>query len=216
MRVFKLTGAMVIVLAFTAIATATASAAETLWTWLPGATGTKFTGSSGKATLEKKSTGKITCESSTAAGEITGEKTLALATVDFKGCTAFGLSALTLGDSKGLILVHLEIHNCRIATGSNAGLLIKPLPVHITIPSIGTLLLIEGSFVAELKPNKKLAKTFELVIAQSKGVQALEKCEGGKAETLLTSENGGAFEQSGEEAEKGTIAWTTIEQEAMA
>jgi hypothetical protein len=36
MRVFKLIGATAIILAVVAIATATASAAETLWPWLPG------------------------------------------------------------------------------------------------------------------------------------------------------------------------------------
>jgi hypothetical protein len=215
MRIFKLIGAMLIVLALTAIATATASAAETLWAWLPGATGTKFTGESKEARLEEKGGGKITCKASTASGEITGEKTLGLATIDFTGCLAFGFAALTLGDSKELILVHVHIHNCRIPGGSHAGLLFKPLPVHIEIPVLSRLLKIEGSFVAEITPNEKSANEFKLIIEQSKGGQSIPECEGGSKETLLTSTNEGAFVQSGEEAKEGTVHFG-IAQEAMA
>ncbi len=54
MRTQKLAGALVVVLAFTAVATATASAAALLWELLPKTTGTAITGKTGKRTLQIK------------------------------------------------------------------------------------------------------------------------------------------------------------------
>ena len=214
MRILKLAGAMIAVLAFTAIGTATASAAEMLWTWLPGAEGTKFTGKSAKASLQIKGGGTITCAESTAEGEIQKEKTLGLALIDFgQNCTVGGVAVASLGDKSGLILVHIEIHNCLIAVG-HLGLLIKVLPLHLEVVSTKLLITVEGALIALINPAGKPAKAFNLVVEQKEGKQSLEKCEGGTAQTLLTSLDGGAFVQSGEEAKEGTLTFT-VEEEAM-
>jgi hypothetical protein len=214
MRILKLAGALIAVLALTAVATATASATEILWPWLPGAEGTKFTGKSAKATLQIKGSGSITCAESSAEGEIQKEKTLGLAVINFgKACTIAGLPVNSLGDASGTILVHVEIHNCLIATG-RYGLLIKVLPLHLEIPSTKLLLSVEGALIAEVTPANKKAAKFNLVVEQKEGKQTIEKCEGGTAQTLLTSLDGGEFKVSAEEAKEGTITFTT-EQEVM-
>jgi hypothetical protein len=209
MRVFKLIGAMVIVLSVTVVVTTTALAQEILWPWLLGKAGTKFTGESGKVTFEETGGGTIKCERSEVSGEITSEKTLALATIDFTGCKALGFAVHSLGDKTEAILWHAHIHNCVISTG-HAGLLIKPLPVHLEIPSLITLLETTGSFIVEIKPNREGgAKEFKL----SEGT--IKKCEGGSAETLLSSKNGEKALPLGVEAKEGKIRFNEKE-EAMA
>src|SRR3978361_1163961 len=125
MRSLKLIGAMFVVLAFSAVAVATASAAETLWKILPGSVGETFTGKSGKATLQQKGGISITCASSSIALSstellkegATSEKdaTLSKATVDFEKCTSAGLPTNSVSDASGIILVKVNIHNCMIA-----------------------------------------------------------------------------------------------------
>jgi hypothetical protein len=217
MRSFKILSALFAVLAFSAIAVASASAAETLWQWLPGAEKTAFTGKSAKAVLQVKGGASITCpESTTTSGEITTEKTLGLAIINFgKTCTTGGLAVESLGDVSGTILAHVEIHNCTISAGK-PGLLIKVLPLHLEVPSTKLLLAIEGEIIAEITPNKTSTKEYTLVVEQKEGKQAIEKCEGGEAHTLSTSTDGGAFVQSGQEAKEGKITFTSVAQEAMA
>jgi hypothetical protein len=217
MRTLKLVGALVAALAFTAVATATASAAETLWELLPGATGTTNTGKSSKATLQTKNAEKATttCTASTAEGEITGERTLGLEFVHFTGCSTAGNKINSLGDEPGIILVHIETHNCLIAAG-DAGVLVKVLPLHLEVPATGLLISVQGSFVALVSPNKTKGKEFTLTVAQKAGQQSITKCEGGKSEEKLeTSSDGGEFVQSGIEAKESTCA-TASEQEVMA
>src|SRR3978361_1495558 len=106
MRSIKLIGAMFVVLAFSAVAVATASAAETLWKWLPGSVGETFTGKSEKASLQQKKVGEeggltITCANSKVLLEgsalikegSTSEKdaTLSTAHIHFEKCTVAGL-----------------------------------------------------------------------------------------------------------------------------
>jgi len=219
MRTFKLIGTMIAVLAFMGLAIASSASAEiTLWQFLPGAAGTLFSGSSGKATLQIKGSGTITCKESKLTekeSEITST-TLGLAILSFSGCKAFGLAAKSLGDAAGVILVHLHLHNCTLV-GGGRGVILEPLPVHIEIPSTALLITVRGSFVAELKAvGAQPTKSWELVVAQKEGVQSIEKCEGGTALTLESEvDASGKFIQSAEEAEKGTIEFATA-QEAMA
>jgi hypothetical protein len=213
MRGIKLVSAVVIALALTAVVSATAFAANP--EFLPGTAGAKFTGKSGKATLAIKGGSTITCKESVVEkgnGELLGPKT-GLAIIDFKGCTAFGLPANTLGDAKEIILVHVETELCTISlVPLVVGIIFTPLPVHIEIPSVGLLVSVTGSFVGSLTPLNTLTTTYTLTIAQSGGVQAIEKCEGGAARTLLSSVDGGANTQSGEEAEKGTLTFEVAEE----
>jgi hypothetical protein len=222
---FKLGSALIAVLALTAIAASTASAAETLWKWVPGAEKAAFTATSGKAKLEGVNKAKITCESSSVLageGKLTKEQTLGEAMIHFKGCTALGFPINSLGDDNesGVILVHVDLHNCIIASAPTlrAGILFTLTEVHLDIPALGGLLIIvKGSFVAEVSSELKKAKlTHTLAIKQTGGKQAVEKCEGGSKDTLLAKTDAeAAFLESGEEAEKAEVTFT-IAQEAMA
>ena len=219
MRLFTLTIALVSVIALTALAASAAFAAETLWTFLPGAEKTAFTGTSGKGVLETTGKSKIECTSSeikAGEGEITKEKTLGFATVHFLGCKAFGFPANSLGDAKEIILVPVELHNCLISAG-HAGISFKLLTgLHLEVPAVTLLLIIEGSFIGEITPIKVPGKIYKLIIEQEKpGKQKIKKCEGGVEQHLLTSIDGKAFEVSGEEAEKGEVLFTVVAQEAM-
>jgi hypothetical protein len=214
MRMFKIIGALALVLAFSAIGVATASAEEFLWKLLPGSVGETFTTSSGKATLEGLNKTNITCAKSKGTGELlkegaTSEKdaTLALATITFESCKAAGLFPVnSLGDAKEVILSHLEIHNCLIKPG-DYGLLIKPLPVHLEVPSVGLLITVEGDFVGllEATANKKV---FNLNAKQiSPGDQEITKCEGGTAETLTSKDDAEPVEDAAEEVKEGKLTF---------
>jgi hypothetical protein len=216
MRTLKLAGTLIAVLALTAVATAVARATETLSACLPCAEGTRFTGKSGKISLQIKGSGTITCASSTTEGELQKEKTLMLKTVDWgSNCTLAGLPLDSLGDPSGFLLSHIEIHICLIAAGLLAWLE-KLLPQHLEVPSTKLLLTIEGSSISRITPVNKTTKAFSLIVEQKEGKQAIEKCEGGSAETLLTSLDGGEFKVSAEEAKESTISFSTTEQEFMA
>ena len=133
MRTFKLTGALAVVLAFSALGAATASAAEILWKLLPGSAGETFTGSSGTIRFTG-SFGTITCTAAsilladaTLLEEGSTEKkdaTLALAFIHFTGCATAGLAINSVGDEPKVILLHVHIHTCMLAPG-HFGLLIK-------------------------------------------------------------------------------------------
>ena len=216
MRTIKLIGAMFVVLAFSAVATA--SAAETLWKWLPGSVGETFTGKSGKATLQVKGGISSTCAKSTiklTGAELikegsTSEKdaTLAIAAIDFEECTAAGLPMNSVGDAAKTILAKLAIHNCMIKAG-DFGLLFKLTEeVKVEVPSTKLTIIFKGSFVGliEGKAGTK-ALTFLLNIKQKEGKQEIEKCEGGVAQTLLAKIDVGVFAPAGEEAKEGTLTF---------
>src|SRR5674476_93551 len=176
MRTIKLIGAMFVVLAFSAVAVATASAAETLWKWLPGSVGETFTGKSGKETLQAGIS--FTCAKSTiklVGAELT-EATLGKATVDFEECTTAGLPMNSVGDAAKTILAKLAIHNCMIKAG-DFGLLFKLTEeVKVEVPSTKLTIIFKGSFVGliEGKAGTK-ALTFLLNIKQKEGKQEIEK-----------------------------------------
>jgi hypothetical protein len=213
MRMFKIIGALALVLAFSAIGVATASAEETLWKLLPGSVGETFTTSSGKATLEGLAGSKITCLKSTGTGELleTGaiekkDATLSLATITFTGCKVENLLPVNSeGDAKEVILAHLEIHNCMIKAG-DFGLLIKTLPVHLQVPSVNLLIKVEGAFVALAKATAD-KKVFELNATQTKGDQEFTKCEGGTAETLTSKDDAEPAEDAAEGVLEGKLTF---------
>ena len=113
------------------------------------------------------------------------DATLALLMIHWEGCKAEGLFAeSSLGDASGVILEHLEVHNCMIKKGE-FGLLILPLALHLEIPIAGLLITIleKGLFIGKLKEVTKLV--FELNAKQTGGDQEIKKCEGGSEEFLL-------------------------------
>jgi hypothetical protein len=218
MRFLNPVAALIPALLFTALSATTSIAAETLWPWLPGAEGTTVKGNSKKVALQIKGSGVIQCQESSVSakeGEITTEKTLALAKILVGRCTVAGIGINSLGDAAGTILVHLVIHDCLISAG-RLGWLIKPLPIHLEVPAAKLLITIEGALIAEIAPPNKKTKAFSIAVTQKEGQQTIEKCEGGGAQTLKTALDGGAFTQSGLEVQEGKGEFETVEEEAMA
>jgi hypothetical protein len=211
MRVLKLVAALILLPVLSAVAVATASAAETLWRWLPGAAKTTFTGKTGKNTIQVKGGLSITCAKSKLTGELT-EATLQLILDTRENCTAAGLPTNSLGDASGVILEHTETHDCLIKSG-DLGILVLLLPLHLEVPSTKLLILEEGGYVALVTGGK--GKTFSLSIQQKEGKQAVPNCEAGSSFFRFSAVDGGAFTQAGFEATEGSITFTTVEQETM-
>ena len=149
MRIYRLIAAVILVLAFSAVAVATASAAETLWRWLPGSAKETFKGTASATTFQEVKEGtkggsSVKCskaeilltdsELKASSELLENEAKLALAVLHFTGCKASGLAYNSLGDAKETILVHVEIHNCLVNAGDPA-LLIKILPLHAEVPA---------------------------------------------------------------------------------
>jgi hypothetical protein len=226
MRMFKPLGVLIAMLAIAAIATASASAEVTLWKFLPGKVGETFKGGGGKATLQQKGGSSLNCkkfEIKAKGGELIEEgategedATLALAVVEFTGCTAFGLfSAHSLGSAKGVIRTRVKIHTCLIAPDIY-GLLIEPLPLHIEVDTVNELTVITGSFIAQVTPEGAPAKLWSLNIKQAGGEQEIGKCEGGTSQTLVSeNQENGTQLQSGELVSEGFIEFEKEAQEAM-
>ncbi len=206
MRAFKLISALLVVLALTAIAASTASAAETLWEILPGNEGETFTAKSGTAILQEKGGLAIKCQESSILlvdSSIVGTtKTLALAIIHFGNkCQAAGLATNSLGDPANFILAHVEIHTCIISTSPLVGgLLIKILPLHLEVPSVKLLIEVTGSLVVPITPNETETKNYKLEIKQAAGEQGIKLCLGGAEESLFSSDDGKLPVQAGQEA----------------
>jgi hypothetical protein len=225
MRLFKIIGGLAVVLAFSAIAVATASAAETLWKWLPGSVGETFKGGSGKAVLSTVDEGKtltIECTKSTllltdtelkVSSELlkegaTNEKdaTLALLVIHFEKCKSLGLPINSTGDKAEIILVHVEAHNCIIGPGK-FGILLKPLQVHLELPAAKLLILVRGDVLGLLLGAKEGEKvlTYTLDLNAKEGAQEFKKCEGGEEEKLEASLDGVIFNSATESAAEGKL-----------
>jgi hypothetical protein len=201
MRELKPLAAVVVVLAFLALTTATALSAETPWKWLPGKEKTKVTLETGKLTLQVVGGGSIVCENAvTTSGELTKEQTLAIVTLKLGSkCTFAGLLVRNQGSAEnGLItLPSLQLTNCLIAAGE-AGVLLKLTEeAKLEVPGTGAKLDLRGSAVVLATPNLTLQKTFHLKVEQTAGVQTIKNCEGGAAQKFEVSSNGGAFAGAG-------------------
>jgi hypothetical protein len=190
------------VVALSAIATASASAA--LPEFEPGKAGEKFTGTSGSGTLASPK-GTIECTADKVTGETTGTtKKTATATVTFTGCKVFGIiGAHSLGDAEGTILTKVALELCYInKTNKEVGALTEVTsPVHIEVA--GKLVEVTGDQVAAVTPVNTKTKTFKLVYKEKSNKGEPAGCEG-KTETLKTSENEGTAENSGEATEETT------------
>jgi hypothetical protein len=217
MRTLVLIGASVLVILILAANAVTASAAVEL---LPGAAKTPFTGISGEVDLQIKGGPAIKCtKSEIKAGnaELLSKTTLLLI-VDMTGCKSLGLAAKSTGDPSETILAHFEAELCTVQTKPLfGGILFKPLPLTIEVPTGNITYVIDGDFVGFLEPENKMAKEFPLDIKQAAGVQAIEGClnAGGTQvvpETLLTSTNGGVFLTTGIEVKTGKFVFTTTQE----
>jgi hypothetical protein len=195
--------AMLAVVALSAVATATATAA--LPELLPGNAGEKFTGKSGSGTLEVPGEGTIVCKEDSVTGENTGTtKKEAKATVTFKGCTAFGfIGAKSLGDAEGTILVTAALKLCYInKANKEVGVLTKiSSPVHIEVA--GKLIVVEGDQVARITPINTSTTKYTLKYEQSAGSPKPAGCEG-ETESYKASVNEGTAKASGEATSEET------------
>jgi hypothetical protein len=229
MRLYKLIGALTVALTFSFVAVTTASAAETLWKWLPGSVGELFKGKSEKTlltTIDEGKTSTFDCPKSllllTAKEEgkevesqlleegSTGGKdaTLALLINQLEGCTFAGLAINSVGAKSGIILVHIEAHNCMIAP-KDFGVLLKILPLSLEIPAIKIGILFRGAVIGLLEGAKEGTKalTYGLNLKAPGGTsQEIKKCEGGvenKLEAALDAT--GVFNPAFEEAKASTL-----------
>jgi hypothetical protein len=194
MRIFKLTGVLALALALAAISAATASAANTV-EFLPGAAGTKFTGSSKEVVLSshlllegKEEPVKFICEKSTSNGELVNAKEAKL-TLDILGCKGEpgGLGASTAGDPAKTILVKATAKSCIISTSPLVGgILIKPEPVVITFATTNLTIEVTGDVIGRLLPeNGAAAKllTLDLNAPGTPPAQEFKECKDDSAET---------------------------------
>lgn len=228
MRMFKFIGALIVVLAFGMIGVATASAVEVLWPWLPGSVGETFTGELHPKTeailQETKENGedgevKIECKALSillAGSELLEEGStnkkdavLALATLHFTGCTTSGLPVHSPGDEPGVILSHVEMHNCLIEWLKKAkqdGVLILPLETVIEIGATVVTTVLDKKGTGFVAPIKKIGVSEYLLDArQTGGLQEVKLCEGGEEESLLTLLAGAKKENKAAEAAKAII-----------
>jgi hypothetical protein len=216
MRIYMLASSVVLTaLTVTVMASAASAAIEIL----PGAAKTPFTATGGKDLVQEKGGTASQCTKSEVAkgsAELLSTKTL-LFVIDLTGCKALGLSINSLGDVAGTVLVHYEGEFCTVSTKPLVGgLLLKPLPVHIEVPSAGVLLLEEGSVVGGVSPENTSSKEFRIKFEQKEGRQAIEGClnaEGTKVvpETLTTSQNGKATVATGLEISEFAFTFETAQ-----
>jgi hypothetical protein len=226
MRLFKLVGALLVALALSAMAlAATASAAETLWKWLPGSAGETFKGKTGATIFTSTEEGKalsIACKNSTVsliepatkvASELLKEgstegkdATLALFIVDFAGCKSLGLPINSVGDKAEIILWHIEAHNCMIGKGK-FGWLLSLLQVHVEVPAVKALILLRDAVIGELLGAKEgeHVLTYKLDLNAPGGLQEVKKCEGGVENKLEFSLDGINFFAASLDAKEGAL-----------
>jgi hypothetical protein len=203
-------------LAFSLVGPGAASAAETLWELLPGVQGTSITDKSGKVTMQIKGGFSTICEKSKSTGEVGEGKTLGGETITLEGCTTAGLTSLTEGGKeKGVITIPVFLHTCVIKSGDAGIKFTLAEEIHVFVPAIKASLVVKGTFIALIAPTKSL-KTgpFSLGVEQKEGKQSIEKCEGGIAQTLETSTNGGVFVQTGIQFSEATLTFG-VAQEIM-
>jgi hypothetical protein len=198
MRYLKLAGALALVLAFSVIGVATASAEGVLWKWLPGTKGETFTGDldKGTAVLQVDGGSAIECKAVDfllPGSELTGpeakDSTLMLTTPHFTGCKLEGKEVHSEGDEPEVILSHIEIHNCLIEWLKKAkqdGVLILPLELKIFSGAVLRVTILDKEGNGFLAPIKKIGVSQYLIDAkQTGGLQEVKLCEGGKEDSLL-------------------------------
>jgi hypothetical protein len=200
MRRLTLSGmAVLAVLAFTAISSATALALPEFLP-APEGKGIKLGGTSGKGTLQIQGGGAVKCEADKILGELT---TLTHATVDihFEKCKAVGFEANSVSDEKGIILVKGLALLCYLSKASKTvGLSVEVTPtLQIEVPTVKQKIEVKGTVIGEVKPVNVKQTTGEVVFTQKEGKPGIEKCEGQAAAVLLGKEAEKEFKPAGEE-----------------
>ena len=212
MRAFKLISALSIILALTAIAAASASAEVE---FLPGKAGTKVTGLSKKATLTAKNAKAeavgVTCQKSKSTGELKNGKEGKL-DITFEECTVAGLAVNSAGDAAKTILAHVAAKACTITTTPLVGgVLLKPEPIELSVPSTKLTVNIEGDVIGRLLPENggKTSELLTLDLNLKEGAQEFTKCKDGTnpelTEELKAKVDAGTFLAATQSAEGGLL-----------
>jgi hypothetical protein len=179
----------------------------------------KFTSKSGAGKLVTVGGEEVKCTGDTDTGEITGPKTVGKVTVKFTGCEAFGFikcnSVTPKGASGEIITKELE---GQIGYSNEAkkevGLDLWPssrtakekeehkfeaLFVEFECTGFANSK-VKGSLIGAATPTNTLSTTGTLTYVQTSGKQAITSLvgvEGGVKDVLMSSLNGGAFEEAG-------------------
>ncbi len=154
----------------------------------------KFTGTGGAITLESAKKVQVTCAGSALAGEYTGAKTLT-ANVTLSGCEEPATlrkcqtAAVKMGEIEG---PGLEGELGYIATGAKpvVGIDFKHSPDLFTFECGQpreeiTLVTVEGSVIATVKPVNVMTEEFKLLVKAKNGKQIPEQFEGASKDTLV-------------------------------
>jgi hypothetical protein len=196
MKLVKMAGlAVVAVFVLVAFTTTAAFAAAEVLPNKPTKPG--YTVSSGAGKLVNLNNEEIACKKDKGSGKITGAKTTET-TIDFEECTAFGFfAANSLGDPSGTILVKLNGELCAINESKlEVGVYFTNEPVHIEVPSLGALDIVEGSIIGKITTDGVKAKVFTVTLEQASGDPKWTSC-GGKTAAQTSTKNEGTKVGSG-------------------
>ncbi len=169
MQRIKLIGfAILAVLAFTAVMASTAAAKPE---FLDNVAGNTFEGKGGAGALEVLGGGlKIACTENTFSGTITNNEEGTISKLDFKGCTALGFKANSLGDAEGTILADgIPFKLCYINEAKKeVGLYLEKINVHVEVPAlVGTLINVTGSIIGKIDPINQLTTAYTILFQQT-------------------------------------------------
>jgi hypothetical protein len=233
MKTLKTFGLVLLVLAALGVVTAASASAETPKTlFLEGKTSTTFTGTSGKGHLSTKGVPvSIECTKGKDAGTIEskGEGTL---TLTFEGCTLLGTKCKSAGATNAGEIVTSGTYSTvydavtPFAAKLLPALLLKITEVTIECPSVGQTLKVKGNILllfGTLTSGTEVTST-SIIVTVSSGKPGdtnywLSSVTGEtKAEQeakvlhplLLTSVNGGTFEESGDESAENNVAYASM------
>lgn len=205
------------VLALTAIAAASASAALPEYVPNSGTFPIKFTSTSGKGTLQTTTGETVTCTSDSNVGELTGPKS-GTVTVTFNGCTTtffgFPISCKTAGKASGEIVTSKLNSELVYAVGKTQvlNLLSSPTGTEAEFECAGNTVKVTGSVLGLFPTINKQLHSTSLVLNQTSGKQEFEEYVNASGTTvtgvfLNSSKNGGAAVMSAE----GTTDTITLE-----
>jgi hypothetical protein len=202
--------ALLAMFALFAIASASASAANPTVTLLSGETfPVTFEGTSGKGTLETVKKTTVKCSAGTSKGTILENKT-GETTIIFTGCESSGFKCETTGAGSGEIITSgttLLVFDSLTTLGVAQLLTVKETVFECT--SL-VKIKVKGSLLLLITPINTETTKFELIVKQTAGKpsdKAYWNNSTGKEEAplLLSSINGGAFEESADESAENKI-----------
>lgn len=218
MKKFSTIGlALLALLVLGAVSSASALAAEPEALFLEGKTSTTFTATSGKGHLSTVSVPvSIECTKSKSSGKV--ERKTGTLTIDFESCTLLGSKCRSLGDALGTILTG---GTTTLVYDSLSPLLpailFAPNQVTIECPGVGQTLVVKGNILllfSALTSGTEVTSA-ELITTAKNGKPGDTKYWTSSSGTelhplLLTSVNGGTFEESGDESVENKATYAAM------